>query len=130
MITNWPVPTQLFINEKPGIRYYLIMAALSQLPSELDQQAYHQEALKIRNAFDEKIEIAKRYHEEGNISQAVAIFEQLMEDGYDQVYPYAYLKEYYASEGKLAEEKRVARLFLDLVQMMQDKGINRPDLII
>ena len=129
MTTNWPVPTQLFINEKPGIRYYLIMAALSQLPSELDQQAYHQEALKIRNAFDEKIEIAKRYHEEGNISQAVAIFEQLMEDGYDQIYPYTYLREHYAATGEREGLQRTIKAFNNLVEILQVKGINRPDLV-
>lgn len=129
MTTAWPAPDQLFINEKPGIRYYLIMAALSQLPPEVDQQAYHQEALKIRNTFDEQIIQAKKYQEEGNITLAVSVYEQLVKDGYDQIYPYTYLKEYYMAIGEGKAVQQNIKAFGELVEGFQKNAINRPDLI-
>lgn len=129
MKTKWPVPNQLFTNEKPGIRYYLIMAALPQLPPDLDQQAYYQEALKIRNAFDEQVTIAKKHHDEGRIALAVPIFEELVEDGYDQIYPYTYLKEHYSVVGDQEGAQRTIKAFRELTKSFEEKGINRPDLV-
>lgn len=129
MTTSWPSPEKLYIEEKPGIRYYLIMAVLPQLPSELDRQVYHQEALAIRKRFDEQVSLAKRYIAEGNRELAVSLFERLVEKGYDQVYPYTYLKDHYAINGKQAEEEKVINQFQALVQTMERKRINRPDLV-
>jgi hypothetical protein len=129
MTILWPAPEHIFSNEKPGIRYYLIMAALSQLPPELDKQAYHQEALKILNQFNEKVATAIKHDKDGNTALVLPILEQLVEEGYDQIYPYTYLKEHYANIGEQEEVQRITKAFRKLVERFQEKGINRPDLI-
>jgi hypothetical protein len=129
MSETWPPPDQLYANEKPGIRYYLILAALPLLPLELDRQAYHQEALEIRNHFDDLMQLAKNHIAEGKHALVVEIFEKLVESGYDQIYPYEYLKKYYADSGDQEQEERIRTEFRCLVETIQRRGINRQDLV-
>jgi hypothetical protein len=129
MSETWPPPDQLYANEKPGIRYYLILAALPLLPLELDRQTYHQEALEIRKNFDDKMKYAIAQEVQGNRIQAISICEQLIEQACDEIYPYHYLAKIIAERGDEAGLLRTSKAFYNLVDSIEKNGINRPDLI-
>lgn len=124
-----PHPDQLYANEKPGIRYYLILAALPLLPVEQDRQAYHQEALKIRKNFDHQMRQAIAQEAQGNQVEAISICEQLIEQACDEIYPYHYLTKISSKRGDKAGLLRASKAFYNLVDSIKKNGIDRQDLV-
>lgn len=129
MSQDWPPPEEFFIDEKPGIRYYLIIAALSQLPPDLDKGAYHQEALKIREKLDADVKLAVAYEREGKSDFALPVLKKLVNEAYDGIYPYQKLQEYYNARGDRAGVNEVLNQFSNVVMTIKERGTNRPDLI-
>lgn len=120
-----PAP-RIFMDSKPGIRYYKFLQLLPDIPGELPKQSYMDEMQRILSQLTALLHDAVKLECKGEMDNAVVLYKQLVAVEFDNPYPYLRLCTYYSQKQMPLQVDIVCCCYLKMVQELNSLGFNDP----
>ncbi len=113
---------RIFKEDKPGIRYYKILNAISDIPEGSSRQPYIAEMERILTQFCDLQKAAVKLECKGETEQAISQYKQLVAARFEKPHPYFRLCAYYTQKQLLVQVDIVCCSYLKMVQELSALG--------
>jgi hypothetical protein len=117
---------KIFIETKPGIRYYKILKTLPDIPEGISKQPYIDEMKRILQQLYNLQKDSVKLECAGETEQAIAGYKQLVAAQFDSPYPYLRLCAYYTQKQMPVQVDIVCCRYLKMVQIVTALGYSDP----
>ena len=122
-----PLPAEeIFQDQKPGIRHYLILKTLPTLPREVPSRPYIDEMDRILSDLYRIQLQAATLETRDESHQAAQLYNQLIAAAFDDPHAYFRLCKYYQNQNNPSEVARVCQAYIHMTQTLNSLGYHQP----
>jgi hypothetical protein len=117
---------EIFVHEKPGIRYYYLLKTIPALPEDVPSRPYIDEMDRILSQLYNRKAEAIKLEKHNRNDEVVLFYEQQVADAFEDPHAYFWLCKYYIDHNKPQDVRRICQAFLEMTGKLTALGYDHP----